>query len=79
MVQKKIRTEIPTGQIRNTITATIERIYAEMGAQINHPSAQDKALNVTTFIKYGIGAEFSSDPMKIREHEFNPPLCRRCR
>jgi hypothetical protein len=70
--------EIPTSQLRNVVADTIERMYEEMGGQLNRASAEDFAMWVVGFMKHGFWDGTTTDPLKLREVTMDVPLCSTC-
>jgi hypothetical protein len=70
--------EIPTSQLRNVVADTIERMYEEMGGQLNRASAEDFAMWVVGFMKHGLWEGSTTDPLKLREVTMDVPLCSTC-
>jgi hypothetical protein len=71
--------EVSTGEIKNIVADTIERMYSEMGANLNRASAEDFALFVVRYMKHGIWEGTTTKPLRLREVSMAAPLCSTCK
>lgn len=70
--------EVSTGEIKNVVADTIERMYEEMGGSVNRVSAEDFALNVVRYMKHGCWEGGTVKPLRLREVSMKVPLCQSC-
>jgi hypothetical protein len=72
--------EVPTREVLNVVTDTVERIYIEFGGKIDRMNAEDKALHVVKYLKYGIIDVGSvADAPRLREVTMTAPVCATCK
>lgn len=70
--------EIPTRGLVNVVADTIERMYEEIGGEINRPSAEDYAIWTVRYIKHGHWEDGEVKPPRLRETSMTAPLCAAC-
>ena len=70
---------VTTGEIRNLVADTIERLYNdEFGQPLDRVNAEEFAGSVAGYLRHGITDSGLERPPRIREESLRVPLCDRC-
>lgn len=70
---------LTTGEIRNLVADTIERLYNdEFGQALDRVNAEEFAGTVTGYLRHGITDSGLERAPRLREESLPPPLCEAC-
>jgi hypothetical protein len=78
MKDRQANTDVTVKEIRNVISGSFERLWEELNATRGMTNVSLQAEHAADFITGSLthGIHKFGPPVKIREHEFEPPYCR---